>query len=264
MMRTFLFVCLLATSFLQAKIVEVAVMTELFDHITPDTLIVFDIDNTIMEPVQELGSDQWFCNRIQEYKSWGLSKEESLEKALREWTAIQSITRVKLVEPGTDRIVMQLQTQKYTVMGLTTRGLGISTRTIEQLATLSVDLSKTPPCHEEFHFMNAPQGVLFRGGVLFTAGTHKGRAFAAFLEKTGYQPKRVVFINDKLSDLVPVEETCDSLGIPFVGLRYNYTDAKVKHFRKHIADVQLQHFGHIISDEAAERMLFEREGVSTF
>lgn len=255
-----IFFILLQTAALQAEIVETQVMVQVFDYLTPESMIVYDIDNTIMEPAQALGSDQWFCHRIQEYKGWGFSYEDALEKALREWTAIQSVTRVKLVEPGIDTIIQQLQTQGYPMIGLTTRGLGISTRTIEQLETIGVDLSKTSPTQEEFHFMNNPHGVLFRGGILFTAGTDKGEAFKKFLSKSGYLPKRVLFINDKESHIKPVEKACHELGIPFIGLRYGFTDLKVKSFPKHISDVQFHFFGHIMSDEAAEKILLNTAG----
>jgi hypothetical protein len=244
------------------EIIEMEVMSEVFEHMTPDTFIVYDIDNTIIEPVQELGSDQWFYHRIQEYKAWGLNPDLALKKALREWTAIQNITKVKLVEPGIDTIIERLQTQGYAMIGLTTRGLGISTLTVEQLETVQVDLTKTSPTNQEFYFWNEPHGVLFRGGILFTAGTDKGEAFKKMLSHLNFHPKRVVFINDKASHLKPVGDACDALGIPFVGLRYSYTDNKVKNFRKHIADVQLHFFGHIISDEAACRILHESSNSS--
>ena len=254
---TFLLLTLLWTATLPADIYETHNMSELYEHLTPGMLVVFDIDNTLIEPVQELGSNQWFEKRISEYQSYGYNSHDALQKALKEWTAIQSITLVKLVEPGIDGIVQDLQEKEYTVMGLTTRGLSMSTRTVEQLETVNVDLSKTAPTQEEIFFMNK-RGVLFRGGTLFTAASHKGEALRKLLDAAGYQPTSVMFINDKYSHLVPVEEYCSQYGIPFVGIRYGYTDEKVKNFRKQIAEVQFYHFGHILSDEAAERILHER------
>lgn len=248
---------ILLTASLPAEIYETYNMSELYDHLKPGMLVVFDIDNTLIEPVQELGSNQWFENRIKEYVSYGHNKGEALEKALREWTAIQSITLVKLVEPGIDAIVKDLQEQGYTVMGLTTRGLGLSTRTVEQLQTVGIDLSVTAPSHEEVFFMNE-RGVLFRGGALFTAATHKGEALRKFLEASNYEPTSIMFVNDKYSHLVPVEEYCTKDDIPYVGLRYGFTDEKVKNHRKQIAEIQFYHFGHILSDDAAERILHER------
>lgn len=253
----YMLIIFLFTTSLPAEIYETYNMSELYNHLKPGMLVVFDIDNTLIEPVQELGSNQWFEKRIKEYISYGHNKGEALEKALREWTAIQSITLVKLVEPGIDTIIKDLQNQGYTVMGLTTRGLGLSTRTVEQLQTVGIDLTMTAPTQEEVFFMNE-RGVLFRGGALFTAATHKGEALRKLLEASSYAPTSIMFINDKYSHLVPVEEYCSNDNIPYVGLRYGYTDEKVKNHRKQIADVQFYHFGHILSDDAAERILHER------
>ncbi len=242
----------------QAEILDTYRMDEIYQHLQPGMLVIFDIDNTLIEPVQELGTNQWFENRIKEYISYGHSKPDSLEKALQEWTAIQSITLVKLVEPGIEHIVKDLQNQGYTVIGLTTRGLGISTRTIDQLQTVKINLTATAPTNEEIFFMNE-RGVLFRGGVLFTAGTHKGKALEKFLKTVGCNPSSIMFINDKYSHLLPVEEYCEKFALPFTGIRYGFLDEKVKNFRKQIAEVQFYHFGHILSDEAAERILHERK-----
>lgn len=242
---------------LSAEIYETMHMHEIYDHIEPGMLLVFDIDNTLLEPVQELGSNQWFENKIKEYISYGYNRQDALEKTLRQWTAIQSITQVKLVEPEIDTIVRKLQNDGYTVMGLTTRGLGISTCTITQLNSAKIDLTRTAPTQKEI-FFNNERGVLFRGGALFTAATHKGKALEKLLEAVDLKPSSILFINEKLSHILPVEDFCEKANIPFVGLRYGHTDEKVKNFRKQIAEVQFYHFGHILSNEAADRILHER------
>lgn len=254
----FTILTLLSIQNLRAEIFDIYHMNEIYPHLQPGMLVIFDIDNTLIEPVQELGSNQWFENRMKEYISYGCSKPDALEKALREWTAIQNITLVKLVEPEIAGIVKDLQTLGYTVMGLTTRGLGISTCTLHQLQTVNIDLKTTAPTDAEIFFMNE-RSVLFRGGTLFTAGTHKGNALEKFLKTIDCKPSSILFINDKYSHLLPVEDYCDKFAVPFVGMRYGFLDQKVKNFRKQIAEVQFYHFGHILSDEAAERILHEKK-----
>ena len=99
------------------------------------------------------------------------------------------------------------------------------------------------------------RGVLYRGGILFTAGTHKGNALSKFLFSIKMHPKAVTFINDKYTHLIPIEEVCDLHAVPFVGLRYGYLDQVVEKIDKEVADVQWAHFGHILTDEAAKRIL---------
>jgi len=252
----FLLGLLMISNFLSAEIVEIDRMKNIHQYVKQNMLIIFDIDNTLIEPVQELGSNQWFTHRIKEYCSYGLEKSDALEKALKEWSAIQSVTEVKIVEQGTSEIIENLQLQGITIIGMTTRGLGLSTRTIEQLESVDINLSLSAPTKEEIFFMNE-KGVLFRGGVLFTAGTHKGNALPKLLDTIGYHPSEILYINDKKSNLVTVEEMCEKEGIAFTGLRYSFLDKKVKNFRKQIAEEQFYFFGHILSDAAAERILHE-------
>lgn len=249
---------------LNAQIVETKKMEQILSHISPDTLVIFDLDNTLLEPVQELGSDQYYYSRIQDLVKQGHDTVEARKKALREWSTLQCATHVKLCEPGSDKIVKEIQDKKIMTMGLTTRGLGMSTRTIEQLESLNIDLTKTAPSQEEFHFMNANSakevhGVLYKSGILFTAGTDKGEALRKFLEKSHTHPKAIVFINDKESHLSEVEKYAEAHKIPFIGLRYGYTDEKVKNFRKDLADIQREHFGKILSNEEAEKLLQQKK-----
>ena len=66
---------------------------------------MFDIDNTLMEPTQTLGSDQWFYHQKEQYVLKGMTPSDALEQALSEWMSIQSVTKVKVVEPGTKDLV---------------------------------------------------------------------------------------------------------------------------------------------------------------
>lgn len=239
-------------------IVESMEFSDILRHLDASTLIVLDVDNTLIEPIQELGTDQWFYRRIEQYRNEGLEWRPATKKALSEWMAIQSITKVREVEPGTAKLIRRLQDEGYTVMGCTTRGLGLSTRTIEQLKSVGIDLTITAPTKDEVFLINT-RGILYRGGIIFTAGSHKGHAFYKFLDKIRYKPKNVVFIDDKVKHVIQLEEESMKRGIPYVGLRYGYLDEKVRNFDKELTDLQFEHFGHILSDEQAHKLL-QREG----
>ncbi|CRX38870.1 DUF2608 domain-containing protein [Estrella lausannensis] len=241
---------------LPALIVETHSIESVRTHAGPTTLILFDIDNTLIEPVQELGTDQWFEHRLTEYKALGLPAGEAKEKTVSEYVAIHSITKVKPVEKVTPSLIAQLQQEGYICMGLTARGLSLATRTVEQLKSVGIELTQTAPSKEEFYFTNH-HGVLYRAGILFASGTHKGNALVKLLRHLHYCPDKIVFIDDKLNQLKDVEHTLENEGIAFVGLRYGFLDEKVAGFRKAVADLQFAHFGHILSDEEAALLMGE-------
>lgn len=252
-MRQFIFLFLLISFPLFGKIIEVTHFDEIKEHLTSDTLIILDIDNTLITPIQEVGTDQWFCHRRDWYEIQGRTSSEALELALAEWEAIQNITQVKAVEAQTPEIVQNLQ-KHFPVMGLSTRGLALATRTVYQLKDIGMDLSISAPSKEDVPLLN-PQAILFRKGILFTSGTHKGKALLKLFEKLNFHPKRVVFINDKATNLREVEVACEERKIPFTGLRYGFLDDKVKAFRSDIARVQFENFKMILSDKEAKSLI---------
>ncbi|MCP5469997.1 MAG: DUF2608 domain-containing protein [Chlamydiales bacterium] len=255
-MRAFWVVMLLALP-LFAEIHEVNRFEEIKKYATADTLVILDIDNTLIMPKQELGSDQWFRYRLDHYRKQGKSYPEALELALPEWEAVQNITDVQLVEPETAQVITELQSKHIRVMGLTTRGLALAMRTVQQLRSVGIDLAVSAPTSEEIPLLN-PHAILFRRGILFTAGTHKGKGLQKLFNELNFHPKRILFINDKRGNLRQLEEGVDEMNIPFIGLRYGFLDHKVRHFRSDIADLQFKDFQAIISDDDAAKILNQK------
>ncbi len=237
----------------EAEIIEASHFSELCDHIAPDTLILLDIDDTLLVPEQMLGCDEWFQTRFQKYQESEMDSSDALETALSEWEAVRHVTKMKIVEPGTEELVRDLQQKNYIVMGLTTQGLALATRTSQQLRANQIDLKKTAPFKEDHYISLDGHGALYRNGILFTAGGKKGEALFQLLEKNNFFPKRIVFINDKTTHLADVEETAERHNVEFVGLRYAYADIHKAAFSLDVADYQFTHssFDRILSDQEA-------------
>ena len=238
-----------------SQIIEAEHFSDIVEYVQNDTLVLLDIDDTLLIPVQTLGTDVWFCNRLSYYKE-SFSGSEALDKALAEWEGIRQLTKVKIVEEGTEKIVADLQERGVTVMGLTTQGLALATCTVNQLHSLGIDLVKTAPSKEDHYFINRI-GNLYREGILFTSGTMKGKSLLKLIETIQYTPKRIVFINDKAAHLKDVEEAVEAVGYEFFGLRYSFSDKRVAEYNPAIAEIQWNHstFSHILSDEEAEALI---------
>ncbi|MBS0625090.1 MAG: DUF2608 domain-containing protein [Verrucomicrobia bacterium] len=241
---------------LHGEILETAHFKDLSQHASSSTLIVLDIDDTLLVPTQTLGTDVWFLYQLDKNSS----APDPLDKTLAQWEAIRHLTEMKIVEEGSDKIVSELQSKSIRVMGLTTQGIALATRTVKQLLSHNIDLSKTAPNKEDHYFLNG-HGVLYRNGILFTGGSPKGPALAKLLDRLGYRPEKIVFINDKKSHLLDVAKTMETIGIPFTGLRYSYSDARVASFRPEIAEIQFHHsnFSKILTDEEAIALLESHE-----
>lgn len=237
-----------------SQIIETEHFSSIIQYVDEDTLVLLDIDDTLLIPVQTLGTDVWFCHRLKEHKKT-LSSMEALDKSIAEWEGIRQLTKVKIVEEGTEKIISELQSKNIPVMGLTTQGLALATCTVHQLKTLDIDLSRTAPSKEDHYFINK-HGNLYREGILFTSGTPKGPSLLKLFESMQYFPKRIVFINDKATHLKDVEEAVEAKGYEFIGLRYTHSDKRVAEYNSEIAEIQWSHssFGHILSDEEAAQI----------
>jgi len=258
---------LLAISQVHGVVIETTHFREITSYPQKDTLVLLDIDDTLLLPTQTLGSDTWFLYRVKQNQIAGVATSDAFEKSLAEWEAIRQLTKMEIVEPGTDKIVHllqdQAQNQKFYVMGLTTQGLALATRTSQQLKENGFDLSLTAPSREDQYLLINGRGVLYRNGILFTSGASKGESLFALCKKIGYSPQRIVFINDKETHLKDVESAAESRGIECIGLRYAFADGRKKAFDPHLADYQFTHstLHHLLSDEEA-KILMQAEAVA--
>lgn len=260
-MKNFIMICAVLCGSLSAEIVEIAYFEEIINHITDDSIILCDIDDTILIPEQMVGSDEWFCGLMQKHKEEGLSSEEALKISLAKWEMVRHVTSMNLVEPSTASIIQDMQDRGLSVMGLTTQTLTLMERTAGHLEENGIFFEKATPFEDHTYFTQDRKGkvggVIHYKGILFTNGTHKGESFFTLCEKGGYTPKRIIFINDKGTHLREIEESAEKRGIEFVGLRYAYSDAIKADFKMEVAEAQFEGIPHrkILSNEEALQRL---------
>lgn len=138
-------------------------------------------------------------------------------------------TDVKPVEPQVVTLIHSFQEKKIAVMAITARSPHFSHRTIEQLASIGIDFSKTALIKEQ-HEKWLPEGASYQQGVLFCGIHDKGLALAALLAATGFNPTKIICIDDRLKNLNAVESVLQKHTIPFLGLRYGYLDEAIELF----------------------------------
>jgi osmoprotectant transport system permease protein len=224
----------------RSEIHEIKTMSQIVPQIDDSTLLVFDLDNTLIEPVGNLGSDQWYYYLIRRYRDIdGLTEKQATSKADDLWNKVQWIVKVKPVEANTPEIIKQLQGRGVVMMGLTARTPDIADRTLDQLAFVGMVLDRTT-VHDKDLELKADDVALYTRGVLFV-GEHndKGKVLAQFLRQTDRVPKKVVFVDDKPKHVTNVEKALRELNVGYTGLRYGMADAKVKEFEADTEDIQL-------------------------
>jgi phosphoglycolate phosphatase-like HAD superfamily hydrolase len=238
-------------------IIETHHFHEILSHANADTLILLDIDDTILIAPQMLGTDEWLYHQTQEREKIGISSPDAFIKSLAEWEAIRHITAMELVEPGINAVIHSLQALGFPVMGLTTQSITLAIRTAHHLKEHQLDLSLSAPFSENHCLKINRRNVFYIDGILFTSGASKAESLFALCDKIGYFPKRILLIDDKGSHLKDMERAAEARQIEFVGLRYAYSDARKNAFCPHVANCQFTHstFHRLLSDEEARKLI---------
>ncbi|MBX9743687.1 MAG: DUF2608 domain-containing protein, partial [Chlamydiales bacterium] len=98
----FLFLCSTSINVfsltVSCDIVETSHFEEIVSYASPDALVLLDIDDTLLVPVQTLGADVWFQYQLQKNKH----EFSPLDKTLAQWEAIRHLTQMRIVEPGSE------------------------------------------------------------------------------------------------------------------------------------------------------------------
>ncbi len=229
-MMTLALAFLLLAPVARADVREIKSMAEIVPELTPETLLVLDIDNTLVEPVGNLGSDQWYYYLVKaiarDNKDLGADAAEA--KAGEVWSATLATVKAKPVEALTPALVREQQKRGLKVMALTARGAEDAAATFRQLKEIGVDLTLTPVRKEGL--ATELKGLYSRGVFFVGEGPDKGKTLVAFLKKIGLRPAKIVFADDKPHHAKNVDAALAAAGIPSVSFRYGAADAKVRAF----------------------------------
>jgi hypothetical protein len=245
-----------------AKPIEIQSFEESYAELKSASVVIFDIDNTILRPIQTLGSDQWYGYRVQTHLDAGLELNQAISKAVREWTSVQMKTQVQLTESNIPEIFAWLRQLGVPVLGLTARPLELIEKSIQQLASVQVRFDNNAIRGGTIN-VRAPDPARFDRGILFVGPkNNKGSVLRDFLSQIAFSPRKIAFLDDKEKHIVNVEKALEGSGIEYSGFRYGRMDAWVKSFDAALAEKQWDHFtrtGELLSDEVcSETSPFDR------
>lgn len=214
----------------RAEVREIKSMAEIVSEIRPTTLLVFDLDNTLVEPVGNVGSDQWYDYIVTAYRRDGLDADAADKKAAETWTRTLGQVAVKPVEALTPILLREEQKRGLKILALTARGPEDMAATFAQLRAIGLDLEKSAPSKDDLRL--PPAGLYTRGVYFVGDGPDKGKSLVAFLDKIGLRPTRVVYADDKAHHARNVDAALTGMGIPCVAFRYGAADEKVRIFKE--------------------------------
>ncbi len=254
--RSFVVTLLVSVS-LFAQIIESKKMSDILNTVSPNALVIFDLDNTIMEAGQTIGSDQWFDYRVKIHERGGYTLDQALTKASEEWEAVNYKARVKIVEPETVGIIQNLQMRGIRTMGLTARPATFLEESLKQLNRLDVHFDRET-VSEEHITLKDKDVATFKDGLMSVGGNNKGTILVKLLKYLNYKPGRILFVDDKLKNVTNVDNALKAASILSFAYRYSFTDEKVAAFDSRLADFQYQYFlNHrvVLTDKEARALI---------
>ncbi len=221
----------------QCGIVEEAGMARVLRESGPGTVVVFDIDNTLLEPRGHSGSDQWYDFLVETHVKCGMSATRAIEEADRAFNAWQDRIEVQCVDPNSPQVLATLRENRIPFFALTARSAGAAALTHRQLEQAGLHLQdgrftprRAADAAQLGHGAAYHQGVFFIGEL----GLTKGQALAKILDLSGHAPKRIVFVDDKAKHTRTVQEAMRQRGIPCLCLRFSRADGHVRAFRQDV------------------------------
>jgi hypothetical protein len=211
-------------------------MEEVFNFFNdPDskTLAIFDVDMVLVQP-----SDPAFqMANMKRFSaiSKRIMKEVPADKQMIFLSLMTISSEAVLIDECTPRLLQRITERGIPAIALTANLTGsfgkiknMEEWRINTLRRLGIDFSKSAPYQKSLIFDNLSP---YRGnystyleGVLFVNGTtvSKGDAFLSYLQKTGFFPNKIIFIDDKEDNLKSLEAAIQKLERPieYQGLHY--------------------------------------------
>ncbi len=247
----------------QADIVEIDRIEDIRSYITQkNTLVLFDIDDTLITNSNSLGSPQWRAwvkNKLADHKA-----EFAVYDALTLYIA-KNIP-YKPVESSTATMIADLQSNDIPVFAFTARGrtqwyttniVGVDYFTDLQLKHVGIDFKNTSIPRD----LQQLEPTYFYEGIIFAEHIQKGDLLKHLFKDLNYHPSLVIFIDDKLEQVKSVESALQEMGLPFIGFWYRRTEIDGKNFNPSVANIQLEHLllgdsiiGNIEAEEIAATM----------
>lgn len=224
-----------------SSIIESKSISDVLNYVSnPNTIVLFDIDNTLACPEGEVCSDQWVNFTIAQNRAAGMDEAQALAETLKIYFHAYDFIDMVPSEKNTPEILEQLKRVCIPTVAFTTRSLPIVARTIEQLALAGIQLNPPAVFDHELSFTVNEKQALFKKDIIFCNNNDKGKTLTNLFAAFNYYPETVVFVDDKISHLLAVQNECLAHNINFIGIRYGYLDDRVKNFNPKNAEKELE------------------------
>ncbi len=199
-------------------------------ELNEETLVVFDVDEVLITPInpffhaKSISTQFWMI-----YYYLFSTGDVFFKDVVKHYENALFTTKYALVDPMLPSLIKKLQSKNIKVIALTSCPTGkhkqigtIENWRIAHLLSFDISFKNAFPEYNNLLFNELSQSnpPLFKDGILFAnRKTKKGPLLKAFLEKVGWKPQKIVFIDDEEKNLRSVINTMKTLNMECICLQ---------------------------------------------
>lgn len=252
---------------------QIEQLQTILEKATPDTLVIFDVDEVLVYPTNliqlQVASPFWEATMADIEKRLGKSQRDLLHSIM----LLQS--HWKLTDAAFPDIIKNLQKRNIQVLALTSfrRGEMGNIQSIEdwrslQLKKYDMDFSITaglPKSYFEINILKNSDGTkkpVYREGIIYTDLHSKSTVLASFLEQTHLNPREIIFIDDRMSNIQDLEIFCKNINIGYIGIHDDRILKKYFSFDENLGRYQFHYLEHHhiwLSDNDARKEMTDKK-----
>lgn len=225
---------------LQSQLVAYSSISALLQHSAgylPHTLLVFDIDNTLIKPQGWIGGSGWFEHLLHAKVAAGMAQQEAYASVVELCAQLQPYLTWLPVEQETVATVQQFQKLGAQVLAMTGRGPEQAEITLMQLQSIGLSFAHSCP-----PVTLIDSWYTVQEGVVFSSFYEKGKVLIDFLSKISAPISTVICVDDMLRNIQSIERELAKKrpDIAFVGVQYTYLDTVIAAFNPEAAEEELK------------------------
>jgi len=244
--------CLLINNPLTAKISQCDTLTPIIAataDFSEKSLVVFDVDRVLIDSrdaILRLANRNLLLQLKMKYAG---TLPPKIVADLTSLVYLQGNSL--LIDPQSVELINSLKKRAVPVIALTATSIGgigkiasIQDWRLEELEKFGISFESSFSQYPGFELSDltglGPSPV-FKKGILFSSIYSKGLVLASFLKTVGFQPDKVLFLDDLLYNVTSVENALDDMGVKEV-LAYQYLGAEKlpNSIDRQVADLQLK------------------------
>ena len=239
-------------------------ITSILNELDNNTLVIFDIDYTLLRSKTSLGTPEWFSHLMYREMAKGKTNEEGYHKWYPIWMKSQQFNEIELMDRKIPKLLEFIKKKKGSYIGLTHRNPVAAEMTEQQFSKLGIKFEKSFPYKVQYaSALKIP--ALYQNGVLYCHDfNEKGVVFLEWFYAIQKQLgkchfKKIVFIDDAGRNVASMAFAVKALGLQYIGVRYSAADKIKPPLNRKLVEQQAKILRAEYPEEKTQKLLMDSQ-----